>query len=70
MSRYLAENNVRHRILCYTGSGMVTLSVSNETDVLTAVDTLLQQRVAPMGETPSYPKALWRYHIGGDEHGQ
>lgn len=70
MSRYLAENGVKHRIFCYTGSGMVTLSVSNETDVLTAVDTLLQQRVAPMGETPGYPKALWRYHIGGDEHGQ
>ena len=69
MSRYLAENGLRHRIFCYTGKGMVVLSVSNEAEVYSALDTILQQPAAPEGELPGYPKALWRYHIGGDDSG-
>lgn len=65
MSTYLAENNIKHRILCYTGKGMADLSVSNAQEALDAIDHLLQQPAAPEEEIPVYPKSLWRHHIGG-----
>jgi len=66
VSRYLAENGVKHRIFCYTGTGMEILAVANEQEAQDAVDMLLQLPLAPEGEIPSYPKAVWRYHLGGD----
>ena len=66
VSRYLAENGVKHRIFCYTGSGMEILAVANEQESQVAVDTLLQLPLAVAAEIPPYPKAVWRYHIGGD----
>lgn len=66
MSSLLAENSIRHRILCYTGSGMSNLLVSSEQEAVDAVDVLLQQPLAPEGEVPLYPKAIWQHHIGGD----
>ena len=67
MSRYLAENGIKHRIFCYTGEGMVILSVSSEQEAVEAVDQLLQQPLAEAGEIPAYPKAIWRHHIGGGD---
>lgn len=66
MSRYLAQQQIKHRIFCATGSGVKLLFVSNETESLEAVDQLLQ--CAALKETARivYPKAVWRYHIGGD----
>lgn len=68
MSTYLAQNNIRHRILCYTGNGMADLSVSDESEALDAIDTLLQQPVAPEDAVAVYPKSLWQHHIGGGSH--
>lgn len=65
MSTYLAENSIQHRILCYTGQGIVDLAVSNEQEAQDAIDTLLQQPAAAENEIPVYPKSLWRHHIGG-----
>lgn len=66
VSCYLAENGVKHRIFCYTGAGMEILAVANEQEAQLAVDALLQLPLAADGEIPTYPKAVWRYHIGGD----
>ncbi len=68
MSSYLAQNNIKHRILCYTGNGMADLSVSNEQEAQDAIDALLQQPAAAEEEIPVYPKSLWRHHIGGGDH--
>lgn len=65
MSSYLAENNIKHRILCYTGKGMVDLGISNGQESVDAIDLLLQQPLAAEEEIPVYPKSLWRHHIGG-----
>ena len=66
MSRYLAQQQIKHRIFCATGSGMKLLFVTNETEALDAVDQLLQCAVLKETMLPVYPKAVWRYHIGGD----
>ncbi len=66
ISRYLAENGIKHRIFCYTGTGMEILAVTNEQEAQDAVDILLQLPLAAEGDIPTYPKAVWRYHIGGD----
>lgn len=70
MSVHLAQQGVRHRICCYTGKGMVFLPVSNETESMEAIDLLLQQPMAEAEGDPVYPKAVWRYHVGGDGSGQ
>lgn len=71
MSTHLAANAIRHRIFCYTGSGMSIHSVSSEQDARDALDALLQLPYAREDITPVYPKAIWRHHIGGgdDEKG-
>ena len=65
MSTYLAKNSIKHRIFCYTGSGMSIHSVSNEQEAVDAVDALLQLPHAEDAVLPVYPKAIWRHHIGG-----
>ena len=66
MSTYLAEKGIKHRIFCYTGKGMEICSVSNRQEALDAVDNILQLPAVAADKTPPYPKAIWRYHIGGD----
>ena len=66
MSTYLSENGIRHRIFCYTGSGMSIFSISNEQEAQDALDKLLQMPPAEADVLPAYPKAIWRHHIGGD----
>ena len=66
MSRYLAQQQIKHRIFCATGSGMEQLFVTNETEAMEAVDRLLQCAVLKESTQIVYPKAVWRYHIGGD----
>lgn len=66
MSTYLAANGVKHRIFCCTGKGMDIHSVSNEQEALDTIDALLQLPPVEENTFPTYPKAIWRYHIGGD----
>lgn len=66
MSQYLAQQQIKHRIFCATGSGMKQLFVSNETEAQEAVDELLQCALLKEDAQIVYPKAVWRYHIGGD----
>ena len=65
VSQYLAENDLRHRIFCYTGNGMQIYPIGSSQDALDAIDSILQQPLAT-DELPTYPHALWRHHIGGD----
>lgn len=69
-SSLLAENNIRHRIVCYTGTGMVSIPVSSEQEAVDAIDALLQQPLASDGDVPPYPNAAWRHHIGGGADGE
>lgn len=68
MSQYLAQQQIKHRIFCMTGSGVKQFLVTNETEVQDAVDELLQCRVLTEETEFVYPKAVWRYHIGGGSH--
>lgn len=68
LSQYLIGMDIPHRIACLTGSGLQLLSVGTQTDILPAVDTLLCSLPAPADRKAEYPRALWRFHIGGDSH--
>lgn len=70
MSSLFAENGIHHKIACYTGNGILDFSVSNETEAMDAIDTLLQQPLATPEDTPTYPKAIWQHHIGGAADGE
>lgn len=69
MSRYLAQQQIKHRIFCVTGSGVKQMLVSNETEADAAVDEILQCKMLQVESQAVYPKAVWRYHIGGDGNG-
>jgi hypothetical protein len=45
---------------------MKQLFVTNETEAQEAVDQLLQCAVLKEADQILYPRAVWRYHIGGD----
>lgn len=65
VSQYLLQKEVPHQIQCLTGTGMVELEISEERDVLSALDILLKTPVADAATEPEYGYASWRYHIGG-----
>lgn len=69
MSRYLAQQQIKHRIFCVTGSGVKQMLVSNETEADAAIDEILQCKLLQEETQIAYPKAVWRYHIGGDDYG-
>jgi len=68
MSQYLAQQQIKHRIFCMTGSGVKQFFITNETEAQEAVDALLLCRAHGEITETVYPKAVWRYHIGGDRH--
>ena len=67
MSSYLLEKEIPHGICCQTGEGMKHFQVSAEPQIWEAVDALLACPKFAGGEAV-FPRALWRYHIGGDGH--
>ena len=68
MSRYLVEQQIKHRVFCITGSGVKQYFITNETEAQAAVDELLQCRTLAEEAEYVFPKAVWRYHIGGGSH--
>ena len=68
MSRYLLEKGITHRICCHTGDGLKLLPVSDESQLEDALDQLLRSTLLAAASQVGYPKALWRFHIGGDDH--
>ena len=67
LSRQLLDKQLRHEICALTGSGTVTLPVTDETDLNKAMDTLLSQPPAPADAQWSELHAAWQYRIGGGE---
>ena len=66
MMEYLKEKNIPHRVCCSTGDGVKTFSINAEGDIVRTLDAILQYPPAEKDAAPVYPRALWRYHIGGD----
>lgn len=69
MMEYLVDKGIPHRVACCTGEGVKLWEVATEPQILETLDAVLACAPAPKGEEPVYPRALWRYHIGGDSHG-
>ena len=67
MMEYLLEQGIPHRVCCATGEGMKTFPVTGEGDIPQVLDAVLLCRPAEAGMEPVYPRALWRYHIGGED---
>ena len=70
MMEYLLEKGIPHRVCCATGEGLKLFSVSNDGDIWRALDGILLCSLAEKNAAPVYPRALWRYHIGGDSHAE
>ena len=68
MMEYLIEKGIPHRVCCATGQGNQTYCVTAEADILRTLDAILLCPLAEKDAAPVYPRALWRYHIGGDSH--
>ena len=69
MMEYLIARDIPHRVCCACREGMKTFPVTAERDILPVLDAILLCRPAEKDLDPVYPRALWRYHIGGDDHG-
>ncbi len=68
MGNYLLEQGLFYEIHAMTGSGIRMLRVTNETELLSAIDDLLLESPAAPEATVLHSNviAAWRYHIGGD----
>ena len=67
-AEYLWEKNIPHQICCATGDGIRLFPIQSEGDISRTLDAILLCPPAPKDAQPVYPRALWRYHIGGDGH--
>ena len=70
MMEYLLEKGIPHRVCCSTGEGIKTFGITAEPDIPQALDAILLCPLAEKDAAPVYPRALWRYHIGGDGHAE
>lgn len=67
LSRELLDKQLRHEICALTGSGMITLPVTDEADLDKAMEALLSQPPASGDAQWSELHAAWQYRIGGGE---
>lgn len=67
MGEHLLQRELRYEIQAMTGSGVLAFSVSNQEELIRAVDTLLGCEPARETILSCPPDASWHYHIGGDE---
>ena len=69
VSRHLLENDLRHEIRCLTAGGPVSHTVTNETELTAAVDSLLCCPAVKDGTLLNTETgADWQFHIGGGSH--
>ena len=67
LSRNLLAESLPHEIRCLTADGVVIHTVTNENELMTAIDDLLCHPAAPGGTLRDRAAgAVWQYHIGGD----
>lgn len=67
LSRELLEKQLRHEVCVLTGSGTLTLPVTDEAALEKVMDTLLSQPPALKDAQWSEFRAAWQYRIGGGE---
>ena len=67
LSQDLLNRGLRHEIHCLTGDGPVRHTVTQESDLIIAIDALLRCPWAEEGTIAGDETAAsWQYHIGGD----
>ena len=67
LGNHLMEQGLPFELRVLAGEGILTFSVSSESDLKKAVDTLLCQRAATEGDLREREfTAAWHCHIGGD----
>lgn len=66
LGRHLLEQGVRFEIRALTAQGLLTFSVTHETELIQAIDDLLCRGAAAEGDLRDREfSASWHYHIGG-----
>ncbi|MBQ8621786.1 MAG: DUF58 domain-containing protein [Oscillospiraceae bacterium] len=69
MSRRLLIRGIPHEIRCLTGNGIQHFGVSDEDQLLHAIDALLGMPCADGGTIAGKDTAaVWQYHVGGDSY--
>ena len=67
LSRNLLAQDLAHEIRCLTADGVIIHDVTNDNELMTAMDDLLCHPMAPGGTLRDrVTGAVWQYHIGGD----
>lgn len=66
LSNHLLSRDILHELRVLTGQGILTLPISDEESLQSALNTLLQTPCAPAGESFPACQAAWWYRIGGD----
>ena len=67
LSRNLLEQQLTHEIRCLTADGVIIHAVTDENELISAIDGLLCHPMAPGGTLRDrVTGAVWQYHIGGD----
>ncbi len=65
LSRTLLARQLPHEICAQTGDGLLTFPVTRESELLTALDTVLAQAPAAADTTLPELTAAWQHRIGG-----
>ena len=69
LSRNLLAQQIPHEIRCLTADGVIIHDVTNENELISALDDLLCHPMTPGGTLRDrVTGAVWQYHIGGDAH--
>ena len=69
LSRNLLEQQIPHEIRCLTADGVIIHDVTNENELISALDDLLCHPMTPGGTLRDrVTGAVWQYHLGGDAH--
>ena len=69
LGRYLLDRSLPFTLWALTGEGAVTAPITNETELLAALDLLLSTpRAAEDSVFDRSFGSAWHYHIGGDDH--
>ncbi len=66
LSQYLLQNNLPHEMHCLSGEGLKIYRISNQHDLHQAITQMLLSSLTTQKNIP-YVRAVWKYHIGGEQ---
>lgn len=67
LGRYLLEQNLYYDLQAMTAQGVLSFSITTESDLQRTIDILLCQKAAPSGDLRDRKfSAAWHCHIGGE----